>query len=82
MYNRDDRYENQIGRITCKPGWIEYVKVNDEFKKCGLGTVLSEMCMIDPELNKNDAAKNILFYKNTCVYVCDMLLLNQPGDGI
>ena len=63
VYNREDRYKNQLGRITCKPGWIEYVRVNDNAQGCGLGTVLTEMCMIDPVLTRNDK-KAIWFTKS------------------
>ena len=63
VYNREDRYKNQLGRITCKPGWIEYVRVNDNAQGCGLGTVLTEMCMIDPVLTRNDVKSNLVYKK-------------------
>ena len=63
------RYRNQIGYATCKPGWIDYVWVNSAARKCGISTVLTEICFMDPELNainnNNFAIKEInTFEKN------------------
>ena len=44
------RYRNQIGYVTCKQGWIDYVWVNSFARKCGISTALTELCFIDPEL--------------------------------
>ena len=47
-----------IGYATCTPGWVEQVFVNDEImggldaRNCGISTVLTELCFIDPGLNK------------------------------
>ena len=49
-----------LGFSTCHPGWIDLVIVNEVIVKdsknfnareCGLATVLTELCLIDPELN-------------------------------
>ena len=57
------RYRNQIAYVTCKPGWIDYVWVNTGARKCGISTVLSELVLLDPELNiitdKNEALQKI-----------------------
>ena len=63
------RYRDQIAYATCKPGWIDYVWVSTGARKCGISTVLSELCLLDPELNsvndKNQAIKEIsTFEKN------------------
>ena len=66
------RYKNQIGYTTCKPGWIDYVWVNSVARKCGISTILTELCFIDPKLfvinDNNFAIKEIItFEKNSDV---------------
>ena len=56
-----DRYENQIGFACCEPGWIADVWVNDgsgkesptliAARRCGISTVLTQLCLMDPKLN-------------------------------
>jgi hypothetical protein len=57
------RYEDQIAFAVCQPGWIEKVWVNsgeeDEdtdvrinARKCGVASVLTELCLRDPKVNK------------------------------
>lgn len=60
------RYFSQIGFATCKPGLIHRVEVNDaplNARRCGIATVLTELCLIDPEFypinDKNWAIKNL-----------------------
>ena len=58
--NETYRFENQIAVIFCSHGWIDALHVFDQsFRKegpfenprrCGIGTVLSELCLIDPEI--------------------------------
>ena len=57
---KESRYENQIGYATCKYGWIDFVFVHVSARGCGLGTILSELCMIDPDLNSN-TPENLVF---------------------
>ena len=55
------RYEEQLGYIECKEGYIDMVLVTKPPRKprkppinarqCGISTVLTALCMIDPELN-------------------------------
>ena len=52
------RYETQLGHITCDKGWIDFVRVNDgeepgelDARNCGISSVLTALCMVDPELN-------------------------------
>ena len=53
-------YRNQIAYATFKPGWIDYVWVNSGARKCGISTVLSELCLLDPQLNSvNDENQGI-----------------------
>lgn len=51
-----DYYKNQLGYIECKEGYISYVYVTwDEdtidARGCGISTILTTLCMIDPTLN-------------------------------
>ena len=50
-------YEGQIGSIQCMHGWIEELLIapSDESPeenplRCGIGTVLTELCLIDPDI--------------------------------
>ena len=52
FYSKNE-YENQVGYAWCRHGWIQYIGVNPNARGCGLGTLLSELCMIDPDLNAN-----------------------------
>ena len=49
------RYKNQVGYISCTLGFIYQLLVN-EIPECAfeLSTVLTTLCMIDPELNRMD----------------------------
>ena len=46
-------YKGQIAYITCSHGLIDYIDVNEDLRpnarNCGIGTVLTELCFIDPE---------------------------------
>lgn len=57
---KERRYENQIGYVTCKYGWIDFVFVHISARGCGLGTIFTELCMIDPDLNAN-TQQNLVF---------------------
>ena len=64
------RYKNQIGFVACRNGWIEYVWVNDgkglwdgsneksdtkiNAQSCGLASVFTQICLMDPKLNGKD----------------------------
>ena len=49
------RYKNQVGYISCTIGFIYQVSVNEK-PECAfeMSTVLTTLCMIDPELNRMD----------------------------
>ena len=57
------RYKNQIGYISCSTGFINNVWVNDGRKQpinargCGVATVFTTLCLIDPELNLLPSSK-------------------------
>ena len=50
-----NQFENQIGFAMCSNGWIDKVRVKSEpdldARNCGIGTVFTTLCMIDPELH-------------------------------
>ena len=49
------RYKNQLGYISCTKGFIYQVSINEK-PECAfeMTTVLTTLCMIDPELNRMD----------------------------
>lgn len=58
----EKRYSNQIGFAKCQPGWIDQVWVNNaedlrsdveiNARRCGIGSVLTQLCLKDPTLNQ------------------------------
>jgi hypothetical protein len=50
---RHNRYDDQIGYIACSHGWIKMVSVKPHAQNCGLATVFTELCLIDPDINEN-----------------------------
>ena len=59
------RYEAQIAYAQCQPGWVAKVWVNDgkalfqmfeaapiNARRCGIATLLTRLCLIDPAINK------------------------------
>ena len=46
---------DELGFINCSPGWVEMVEIHDDeplnARGCGISTVLTELCFIDPQLN-------------------------------
>ena len=59
-----DDYENQIGSAECKVGWIESVFVEPKARNCGLASILTQLCMIDPGLTKNRKEDKHLVYEH------------------
>ena len=59
--NRTHKYNHQIAYIKCSHGWIYQLEVFDQSlgevgpfedpKRCGIGIVLTELCLIDPQIN-------------------------------
>ena len=59
-----DKFQHQLAYIVCKHGWIEILNVFDKSldieghrkgqdypRGCGIGIVLTELCLIDPSVN-------------------------------
>ena len=65
-------YENQLGVSLCEPGWLELIEIRTpdgqsstlDASDCGIATVLTQLCMVDPIINaasaKNEALKLFL----------------------
>ena len=75
--NKLQIYEGQIAYIVCTHGWIELLNVfpaslganPEDPKRCGVGTLLSELCLIDPHVNRgkiegNKARGELKKYRN------------------
>ena len=74
---RERKYEKQIAFIECYHGWIQELNVFDKNigkegpfedpRMCGIGTILAELCLIDPEINVqkegNKAGEYISYYQ-------------------
>ena len=60
-FSHSQKYERQIAFIECRHGWINYLTTFEQSlgttgpieypRNCGIGTVLTELCLIDPDLN-------------------------------
>ena len=70
-------YESQVAFIVCTHGWIELLYVfpaslgasPEDPRRCGVGTLLSELCLIDPHVNRgkvegNKARRGLQKYRN------------------
>ena len=61
LQDERSRYNDQIGWASCQPGWIANVWVNDgkgddskykiNARQCGIASVLTQLCLMDPKLN-------------------------------
>ena len=57
-----EKYDRQIAFIVCTHGWILKLNVFEYSlgdypelpRRCGVGTLLTELCLIDPHVNNND----------------------------
>ena len=46
-----EAYDNQIAYATCTPGWIEMIYVDRGYRGCGVGSTLTALCLLDPEIS-------------------------------
>ena len=75
--DRTDFYEGQLGFAQCKPGWINYVDVNDgkfdddrqlqigkpiDARRCGIASLLTSLCLMDPKINQLTADNQAIKY--------------------
>ena len=58
-----ETYDNQIAYATCTHGWIEKIYVNTDYRGCGVGSTLTALCLIDPEIytssEENEALRRL-----------------------
>ena len=61
------KFENQIAYATCKPGWIDQVFVKRIYEGCGIGSVLTSLCLIDSDIYmispNNEALSRLKLHK-------------------
>ena len=101
--NKDPEMEHdELGYINCSPGWIEMVEIHDDegalnARKCGISTVLTELCFIDPEINylyhprtnkESNAVKKLKEYpdefkqvQENCKKLVGMRMAATPKEG-
>ena len=57
-----------LGEATCRHGMIDWVKVKKPNRRCGIGKVLSALCMLDPQIHsvgsKNKAYTDLKQHKD------------------
>ena len=49
-----------IGSARCELGLISMMYVHEKARNCGIGTVLAELCMVDPEIYRNTRKNHVL----------------------
>ena len=99
--NETHKFESQIAYIRCSHGWISYLEVfkirlgviNQESPRgCGIGVVLTELCLIDPAVNTMRSGNRALpklqndiqtyqLVRDNCVKLIGMIMLADPVSG-
>ena len=46
--------KQEIASAACSPGWINTVDVEPFARGCGISTILTELCLLDPAVNELD----------------------------
>ena len=92
------RYIHQAGYAQCHHGWINKVETNERSnglpfaRECGIGTVLTELCLIDPDVKRNvegNAARERIIgnpvasylVKNHCKQLVGLQMSADPAEG-
>ena len=44
---------DRIAKAKCEIGWISLIEVKKRARNCGIATILTQLCMIDPFLTQN-----------------------------
>ena len=90
--------ENQkIGHSSCSLGWITDVEVEQWARGCGIATILTELCLIDPDINNLQERANTVQNKSIfmlgnypvtlghirdyCNALIGMIMLARPLSG-
>ena len=99
--NETHKFESQIGYIRCSHGWISFLEVfrnrlgvaNQENPRgCGIGVVLTELCFIDPDMNKLNSGNRAMpllkedvhtqqLVKDNCIKLIGMTMFADPLAG-
>ena len=99
--NETHKFESQIGYIRCSHGWINFLEVfrnrlgvaNQENPRgCGIGIVLTELCFIDPDINKLNSGNRAMpllkedvhtqqLVKDNCIKLIGMTMFADPLAG-
>ena len=91
----DKTYKNQIAYGWCTKGWVKKIEVNAEpinARECGISTILTQLCMVDPEIGDigegNEALDLLKSYKaeksaflTTCLYTVGLKMAANPKTG-
>ena len=87
-----ETYDNEIAYATCIHGWIENVYVDEDYRGCGVGSTLTALCLIDPEiytaseenealsrLDHMDKDAKVDFLRQNCKRLVGMLFKSDDG---
>ena len=87
-----ETYDNEIAYATCIHGWIENVYVNSDYRGCGVGSTLTALCLIDPEiytsseeneallsLDHMDKDATVDFLRHNCKRLVGMFFKSDDG---
>ena len=91
----DKTYRNQIAYGWCTKGWVKKIEVNAQpinARECGISTVLTQLCMVDPEIGDigegNEVLDLLKSYKaeksaflTTCLYTVGLKMAANPKTG-
>ena len=56
--------KSNVATARCKLGFISFMFVQKRARNCGIGTVLSELCMVDPSIYRNTEKNHVLKFLN------------------
>ena len=79
------RDEDNIARLECTRGYLDYLRVKLEARKCGLAKVLTILCMIEPHFHLvrkyiySFLHKNVIAQKNK---VIELLKRRKDNDEV
>lgn len=91
----DKKYEDQIGYGSCLRGWIKKIEINLKpinARSCGISTVLTQLCMVDPDIiamgEANQALQKLQSYEperkifiDKCKDVVGLTMAANPKTG-
>ena len=94
QFSRQRFLEDYIGQVAvahCRHGNIDFVKVsskrNHDARQCGIATVLTELCLLDPDIHergeRNAAYKTLRKYQmeTNCIQMVELQMSARPLSG-